>query len=548
MASREVKQRMVEVSSRFKPEQSDQAQHRLVYQYHVRIIDPDSKQEHIYDRELAFKQQVKEVSQPQNTEQVVIDSPPQTPQVIMAEVPAARPETYATTTDAAPPVTEDILQQAVVKSEVESEAILALTEVDLNEQASAPLIDKSIPVDKPIVQVTRGEDIITDSDEFYAEEIDPPETPVEVINSLVVEHENDQSIPVDKPVVEATQVVDIVTDSDKFNAEEIGPPETTAEVINTLVAGQESIAKYIDIELPVEQGSALSSKLRALVRLFHPARIRRPALSLNTGKQKLSASYKQFSHFMSPGRFFHRFRSHRPNLSLNTCKQKLSTYLQQFSHFISPGRLSHRIRTRYLNLSLSTCKQKLLLSSKQLSRFSLKRKKNQLKSSSPSPVQGNSFLFRNKRVALYTGIVLLLIAVVATIILLLPAGQDKNPLTKTTSPVSNPAPNDSNEAEPTYQARIEHDAQGYTITLAPANRTQLDLKPVTTPSVSTTNTPTNEIIHIVVAGDTLWFIAKRYVHDAMRYPELAQLSNIKNPHRIYPGDRVRIVQNPTPSP
>ncbi|MFK5914354.1 MAG: chemotaxis protein CheW [Woeseiaceae bacterium] len=50
----------------------------------------------------------------------------------------------------------------------------------------------------------------------------------------------------------------------------------------------------------------------------------------------------------------------------------------------------------------------------------------------------------------------------------------------------------------------------------------------------------NEIIHIVKKGDTLWAIAKKYVHNPFRYPELARLSNIKNPHRIYPGNRVRI--------
>ncbi len=52
----------------------------------------------------------------------------------------------------------------------------------------------------------------------------------------------------------------------------------------------------------------------------------------------------------------------------------------------------------------------------------------------------------------------------------------------------------------------------------------------------------SEITHIVVKGDTLWHIAIRYVNDPFRYPELARLSNIKNPDLIYPGDRVRIVK------
>jgi nucleoid-associated protein YgaU len=50
-----------------------------------------------------------------------------------------------------------------------------------------------------------------------------------------------------------------------------------------------------------------------------------------------------------------------------------------------------------------------------------------------------------------------------------------------------------------------------------------------------------EVIHTVVKGDTLWAIAKNYVNDPFLYPELARLSNIKNPHRIYPGNRVRIL-------
>ena len=54
--------------------------------------------------------------------------------------------------------------------------------------------------------------------------------------------------------------------------------------------------------------------------------------------------------------------------------------------------------------------------------------------------------------------------------------------------------------------------------------------------------PTNHkktvIIHIVVKGDTLWAIAKRYVNNPFRYPELARLSRIKNPDLIYPGNRI----------
>lgn len=49
--------------------------------------------------------------------------------------------------------------------------------------------------------------------------------------------------------------------------------------------------------------------------------------------------------------------------------------------------------------------------------------------------------------------------------------------------------------------------------------------------------------HVVVKGDTLWSITGRYINKPWRYPEIARLSNIDNPHLIYPGQRVIIVLN-----
>lgn len=54
-----------------------------------------------------------------------------------------------------------------------------------------------------------------------------------------------------------------------------------------------------------------------------------------------------------------------------------------------------------------------------------------------------------------------------------------------------------------------------------------------------------EIIHIIMKGDTLWAIAKHYLLNPFRYPELAKLSKIKNPDLIYPGNRVRIIYRKT---
>ena len=76
--------------------------------------------------------------------------------------------------------------------------------------------------------------------------------------------------------------------------------------------------------------------------------------------------------------------------------------------------------------------------------------------------------------------------------------------------------------------------------------TVIDVKPIKPLNVDKLSPPrTNEkiiseVIHTVVKGDTLWAIAKKYVNNPFLYPELARLSNIKNPHRIYPGNRVRI--------
>jgi chemotaxis signal transduction protein/nucleoid-associated protein YgaU len=57
---------------------------------------------------------------------------------------------------------------------------------------------------------------------------------------------------------------------------------------------------------------------------------------------------------------------------------------------------------------------------------------------------------------------------------------------------------------------------------------------------------TTEHIHMVVKGDTLWDIAAKYLGNPFRYPELAELSRIKNPHWIYPGDLIRIIKKKVP--
>ncbi len=62
---------------------------------------------------------------------------------------------------------------------------------------------------------------------------------------------------------------------------------------------------------------------------------------------------------------------------------------------------------------------------------------------------------------------------------------------------------------------------------------------------SPTRNPTtlyDETVHIVESGDTLRDIAYFYLGNPFRYPELAELSHIRDPDLIYPGDQVRIIR------
>jgi LysM repeat protein len=51
-----------------------------------------------------------------------------------------------------------------------------------------------------------------------------------------------------------------------------------------------------------------------------------------------------------------------------------------------------------------------------------------------------------------------------------------------------------------------------------------------------------EVVHIVKKGDTLWDIAKAYLKDPFRWPEIFQRNTdvVENPHWIYPGEAIRI--------
>jgi nucleoid-associated protein YgaU len=52
----------------------------------------------------------------------------------------------------------------------------------------------------------------------------------------------------------------------------------------------------------------------------------------------------------------------------------------------------------------------------------------------------------------------------------------------------------------------------------------------------------DQTVYIVVKGDTLWGIAKRFTGNPLNYPRVAKDNSIATPDLIFPGQRIRLVQ------
>lgn len=106
----------------------------------------------------------------------------------------------------------------------------------------------------------------------------------------------------------------------------------------------------------------------------------------------------------------------------------------------------------------------------------------------------------------------------------------------------NPAqpPSDDENPAPVETPGGDHAAQTATQTTA-EQEAPLQPDPDWPKPASPTGLEPCDCTHTVVRGDTLWDIAEQYTGNAFNYHDLARRSGIRNPDKIYPGNKVRII-------
>lgn len=85
-------------------------------------------------------------------------------------------------------------------------------------------------------------------------------------------------------------------------------------------------------------------------------------------------------------------------------------------------------------------------------------------------------------------------------------------------------------------------AEGYTVTVDSVRVPMPTSTPKTTGS-SSGGKHKKEIVYIVRKDDNLWTILKKFGRSPMKYRELAKFNKIKNPHLIFPNDKIIIPPN-----
>ena len=101
-----------------------------------------------------------------------------------------------------------------------------------------------------------------------------------------------------------------------------------------------------------------------------------------------------------------------------------------------------------------------------------------------------------------------------------------------------PAPTASSDtAPPAAQAQGAGDNQTATQAAISAADTQPQAAAAPVPQIN----PNAPLTYTVKRGDTLWGIASMYLHDPWDWPEVWYINpNIRNPHLIYPGDKLAL--------